>query len=176
MRDLSISAAPLWEMCVIEGLDNIEGMPKSSFAIATKLHHAVIDGHTTMEITWNLHDTTPNARRVIKRTPEEPQRAPGAFGKLARMAINNATHAAKMVPPLVTALPPLASWIMQKTLRNIVNSSAATPVPKIRFQQDVSQHRVWDMVNFSLNDLKKSAWRYREQPSMMSCWPLSPAR
>ena len=34
---------PLWEAYVIEGLDNVAGVPKGSFALLTKIHHAAID-------------------------------------------------------------------------------------------------------------------------------------
>ena len=39
---------PLWDMYVIEGLDRIEGIPKGSYAIATRVHHAAIDGASAM--------------------------------------------------------------------------------------------------------------------------------
>ena len=35
---------PLWEFYVVEGLDNVEGVPRGSFAVVTKVHHAAIDG------------------------------------------------------------------------------------------------------------------------------------
>lgn len=35
---------PLWELYVIEGLDNVEGVPAGSFAMFSKVHHAAIDG------------------------------------------------------------------------------------------------------------------------------------
>ena len=38
---------PRWEMYVIEGLDNIKHLPKGSFAIMTKIHHAAADGVVT---------------------------------------------------------------------------------------------------------------------------------
>ena len=50
---------PMWEMYVIEGLNNIPWLPKSSFAIYTKMHHAAVDGHTGTEITAGMHDTSP---------------------------------------------------------------------------------------------------------------------
>lgn len=147
---------PLWEMCVIEGLDNVEGLPKSSFAIATKMHHAVVDGHTAMEITWNLHDTSPNARRTIKRPPEAPQRAPGAIGKLCRMATNNVSHTVRIMQPLAKVLPPFGSWLGQMALTRLLkNNQVAVPSPVTRFQQDVSHHRVWDMARFSLDGFKE---------------------
>ena len=42
-RPLDLSR-PLWEMLVIEGLDHIDEFPEGCYAIATKLHHAAVDG------------------------------------------------------------------------------------------------------------------------------------
>jgi len=48
---------PLWEVYVIEGLDNIEGLPKGCFALFLKMHHAAIDGVSGAEIIGAIHDT-----------------------------------------------------------------------------------------------------------------------
>ena len=42
-RPLDMSK-PLWEMYVIEGLENVDHMPANSFAMLTKTHHAAVDG------------------------------------------------------------------------------------------------------------------------------------
>ena len=44
-RRLDLSRPP-WEMYVVEGLDNIKGIPRGAFAIIAKYHHAAIDGAT----------------------------------------------------------------------------------------------------------------------------------
>src|SRR4051794_27139010 len=48
-------------MYVIEGLDDVAGLPAGSFAIMTKIHHAAIDGVTLLEITSALNDLSPTA-------------------------------------------------------------------------------------------------------------------
>lgn len=50
---------PLWDMYVIEGLDRIEGIPKGSYAIATRVHHAAIDGASAMHFFSALSDIDP---------------------------------------------------------------------------------------------------------------------
>ena len=52
---------PLWEAYVIEGLDNVEGVPKGSFALVMKIHHAAIDGVSGAEMAAAIHDLSPDA-------------------------------------------------------------------------------------------------------------------
>ena len=53
---------------MIEGLDNVEGAPKGSFAMLTKIHHAAIDGVSGAELAAAVHDLTPDAQ------PEPPDK------------------------------------------------------------------------------------------------------
>ena len=63
---------PLWELYVIEGLDNVEGVPAGSFALVTKVHHAAIDGMSGMEMTSAIHDDDADGRA------DRPRRRCGA--------------------------------------------------------------------------------------------------
>ena len=60
---------PLWELYVIEGLDNVQGVPAGCFAVVTKTHHAAIDGMSGMELTSAIHDDAPTADAVGSRCP-----------------------------------------------------------------------------------------------------------
>lgn len=50
---------PLWESYVIEGLDNIEGLPKNCFVIYTKIHHSIVDGGGADGFMAAIHDLEP---------------------------------------------------------------------------------------------------------------------
>ena len=67
---------PLWEAYVIEGLDNVDWLPKDSFAIFLKIHHAAIDGVAGLEIVSAIHDrepvAPPQAAGVKSRRPVIP--------------------------------------------------------------------------------------------------------
>ena len=51
---------PLWEFTVIEGLDNIPGLPPGCFALMCKVHHAAIDGMSGVEMSAAVHSITPD--------------------------------------------------------------------------------------------------------------------
>ncbi|HBQ39981.1 MAG TPA: wax ester/triacylglycerol synthase family O-acyltransferase, partial [Halieaceae bacterium] len=43
-------ARPLWEAYIIEGLDNVAGLPPGCYAMLLKVHHAAIDGASGVEL------------------------------------------------------------------------------------------------------------------------------
>src|SRR5205823_1460299 len=92
-RPLDLSR-PLWEMYVVEGLDNIDFLPKGCFAILTKLHHSVVDGTALSELTWRLHSRTPS---IVRARPKQwtPEKPPETFALLKRAALNTAFDAVR---------------------------------------------------------------------------------
>jgi hypothetical protein len=76
-------------MHLVEGLDNIKGIPKGAFAIVAKYHHAAIDGATGAEIVSGLHSTTPEHDPNPEPEPWEPEPQPSWIGLMARAAVNN---------------------------------------------------------------------------------------
>ncbi len=45
-----------WEVYVIGGLDNLEGIPKGAFAVLLNIHHAAVDGDSMQRILLANHD------------------------------------------------------------------------------------------------------------------------
>ena len=86
-RPLDLSR-PLWEIHVIEGLDGLLGLPRGSFALLTKIHHAAIDLDAGPELTMLLHDTTPLPPHPEPPEPWFPESPPGSLSLLARAALH----------------------------------------------------------------------------------------
>jgi diacylglycerol O-acyltransferase len=84
---------PLWEMYVIEGLDNIPGVPGGSYAIFTKLHHAAVDGHSMRDIVSGIHDLTPDLEDSKSGVDWAPEHRPGSATPLRRAVVNNLVRA-----------------------------------------------------------------------------------
>jgi diacylglycerol O-acyltransferase len=52
-RTIDMDRAP-WEIYIIEGLNNIKGIPENSFAVLIRFHHAYVDGKTSLELSTAL--------------------------------------------------------------------------------------------------------------------------
>lgn len=157
-RALDLSRAP-WEMYVIEGLDNIEGIPKGSFAVLSKIHHAAMDGTAAAELTWALHDIQGAAGRrepvVNVRQPVPPQNVSWRFvDTLSRAFVDNVLGARRMAGPLARVLPSLAKTGLQALVKKREGSSEMT-APQTRFNADVVASRVWDSVTIDLEEVKR---------------------
>ena len=84
---------PLWEMCIVDGLEG------GKVAMLSKTHHAAIDGASGAELTANLLDLSPET--VIHQPPVwTPERVPSDVEMLA-YAVNSL---AKQPTALVTAI------------------------------------------------------------------------
>lgn len=82
---------PLWLAAVIEGLDDIQGIPKGGFAVYMKFHHSAIDGVTGDEVLTAMHDTVPcptgepHARPLLRQHIES---SPSPWKLIARAPLN----------------------------------------------------------------------------------------
>jgi WS/DGAT/MGAT family acyltransferase len=142
---------PLWEFTVIEGLDNVPGVPKGSFALVSKIHHAAIDGVSGGELSAAVHDLTPDATVEPPDRPWLPDHLPTDVELLTRSAMNTVKTPLKLARLIGSATPSVArlanAWVRKQARLNI-------KVPRTRFNTSVSPHRVFDGVCFDLNEIK----------------------
>jgi len=144
---------PLWEFTVIEGLDEVPGLPKGSYAILTKIHHACIDGVSGVDITEAIHGLEP-----FPETPPPPEKAwkgeaiPSPVELVTRANLNNMTQPFRFAEVMARAVPAMARF--QKGLAQ-KKFSVNTKIPKTRFGGIISGHRVIDGRNFELANVKK---------------------
>lgn len=150
---------PLWECYVIEGLDNIPGLPKGAFAIYTKMHHSLVDGAGSQSFMAALHDleanpTAPPPQLQEMSNPDE-QFTPAPLSTLevlGKAAVNNVKSSYTYTKggfKLAGNLVKTAAKIYKKEL-------PAYPVstPRSRFDQPVSPYRVFDAASFQLDEIK----------------------
>jgi WS/DGAT/MGAT family acyltransferase len=142
---------PLWEMYVIEGLDNVEGVPPGSFALLTKIHHAAIDGVSGIELAGAIHDTAPDAEPPPPEKPWVPEREPGFLELTTRTTLNNIRNPFRFGRVLGRSAPGLVRSFRASPHEEVESSG---PVPRTRFNGTISPHRVVEGRSFSLQDIR----------------------
>jgi len=166
---------PLWEAYVIEGLDNIPGIAKGSFAVYVKFHHAGVDGEGGAEIVRAIHslsaesaETPPGEQAMFAdRAPSALELYSRALANRTRQALDAARLAASLGgraalagKDLVTSGKALeiARGLIAKYFGGTGSGDSTTPgdlagrKPRTRFDQPISAHRVVDAVGISLAD------------------------
>ena len=142
---------PLWEAYVIEGLDNVEGCPKGSYAVFTKTHHAAVDGTSGMEMTAAMHDLTPDYKGVKPAAVIEVDSMPSRGELLMRAQINRIKKPFEFIGVARNTMPAMAKTFMAQRRGDLMKNPEA---PRTRFNGKVSPHRVFNAVTFELQDIK----------------------
>ncbi len=170
---------PLWEAYVIEGLHNVAGVPPGSFALYTKMHHAIVDGESGTEIMKALHsltpepvdfdeDAEPDARHVY-HSDREPtlvelysralvhnvERLPS----FARFSLGTARRIASLGAEAMTKFSGQGDRGFIGNVRSLLTGDLSTLLPRMppqtRFSGNVSAHRVFEVVELPLADFRK---------------------
>jgi WS/DGAT/MGAT family acyltransferase len=131
---------PLWEIYVIEGLDGIDGMPRGSFALLTKIHRAALDPEHPGQIVDLLYDATRRPRKPAPPAPWFPERPPHALALALRGALRMAFAPLSSANPLMRLAPVAAAFA-----RDLLRPQHATVT---RFNSVISPHRVFDSARF----------------------------
>ena len=145
---------PLWEMYVIEGLNNVKGLPKGSFAIMQKTHHAAIDGVSALELVSAVHDTKPDAEYQVPADEWTPERLPQDWELLNRAAVNNVQRPMRFMRTMARLFPG-GNRMQEQTLQRQLDLPSTTPAPVTRFSGNVSGHRVFEGRRYDLRKIRK---------------------
>lgn len=143
---------PLWEVYIIEGLDNVEGVPKGSFAAFSKTHHAAIDGTSGMEMTAAIHDLSSDYKAVRQPAAITVDSHPSKFELLLRAQLNTIKKPFNFISVARNTVPGMArayNATRKGELKQVKN------VPRTRFNGNVSPHRVFQAISVDLDDVKE---------------------
>ena len=144
---------PLWEMYVVEGLDNIEGLSKGSYAIATKIHHAAADGAALSDFFGAMADIDNKGTPAVPLNSAKLTRSPQP--SLLDMGVRAAWHTMRSPVGMIDAVMRSAP-----SLYKLAQSAISTRkeekyrIPETRFNGPVSASKMFDGVQIPLDDLK----------------------
>jgi len=142
---------PLWEIYVIDGLDDVDGLAPGSFALLTKSHHAAVDGASGIHLLELLHDLQAQPRKVPPNPkPQLADPYPSHLELMVRTGLNNLRQPFRFAQTLVRS-----GRALSETLRSFKPGELPAPqrVPKTRFNGKVSPQRVMRWSSFAVSDI-----------------------
>ena len=144
---------PPWEFTVVEGLENVPGVPPGCFAFVTKVHHAAIDGMSGIDLMEALHTLAPNTPPPNEPDTWKPEKIPGPVELLGKSYVNSIINPFRQAQVAAQAIPGVASAIKGLITRDFKLTSDYVP-PRTRFNTTISPHRVVEGRQFPLKDVK----------------------
>ncbi|MFN6934874.1 MAG: WS/DGAT/MGAT family O-acyltransferase [Tsuneonella sp.] len=151
-RPLDLTRPP-WEFTVVEGLDNVPGVPKGCYAMVTKVHHAAIDGMSGIDLMEAMHTLRADEGPPKTKDTWKPEKVPNPAELLGKSYFNAVTNPLKQLEVAAKAAPGLA-----KALKGLVAKefkvSGEMVAPKTRFNKVISAHRVVEGRSLPLADIK----------------------
>ena len=151
---------PLWEIYLISG---IEG---GKVAVYIKIHHAMIDGASGVELLNVLIDLSPKPDKKDDLVPFKPRKEPssrqllvkGVLGLASRPvdAVRIVGNIVKFAPSVSKALTPFAQLLRKNTGTDgeIIQTANNRP-PETPFNGHISAHRRLGISQCNLDDVKK---------------------
>src|SRR3546814_14283287 len=107
---------PLWDIYSIEGLDRIPGIPKGSFAMLHRVHHAAVDGASRAHAFIAMSDIDAKGTPALPEPPpdEEPGKAPSSSETLSRAWAASMQQPVTLLNALVKMSPTIVPTALNK--------------------------------------------------------------
>lgn len=142
---------PLWEVLIISNLQ-VKTLPANSFLIAIKIHHAVADGMTIMNLTAKLHGLIPLGKPA-KLASSSSILNSNIISTASRIFSANVKQAVQFVNPLFKVAPQLSMSVINYYFEHFSNQREEIPVT--RFAGPVGQERIWGYTLVEIDKLKE---------------------
>lgn len=142
---------PMWEMYIIEGLDNVEGYPPGCFGLLLKVHHCAMDGATGAQFMNIVHDLTPEVADVGTPPPwlvERPSK-----GRMLRQAYKDIWLKPGQTINMLKQAGPAFMRIRQGKKEERFHS--LDDKQSTRFQGKISRHRVVGARKFDFETVRE---------------------
>ncbi|AYC33144.1 wax ester/triacylglycerol synthase family O-acyltransferase [Pseudomonas cavernae] len=150
-RTMDMERAP-WEITIIEGLNNVEGIPPGSFALLLRLHHAYVDGKSGVELTTALMSDSPDHDYEQTPQPHYSERLPSHAQMWARTLPRLLGQSARTVR--AGASVARKSFQLFGQLKNKAQPDQRY-APSTLFNAPISAHRAYGGMSWNIAELKQ---------------------
>ncbi|MEM6536077.1 MAG: wax ester/triacylglycerol synthase family O-acyltransferase, partial [Pseudomonadota bacterium] len=147
-------ARPPWEMTVVEGLDAIEGVPKGSYAIVSKMHHAAIDGISGVDVMAATHTPYPSVAPPNEPDNWNPDKDPNKVRLFAKGYVRAWVNPVRQVGVVGRSVPGIYR-AARGVMKGDFDIDAARRAPRTRFNGKVTPHRVFDGRTFKIKHISQ---------------------
>lgn len=106
---------PLWELCVIQGINTAPDLSPGSFALVLRLHHVFADAATSMVINDVMYDDSSFDPTDVEEIPERPDN----LQMLAAAANNSVRRSFGTGLKAIKATPSVARYLSETISRSI---------------------------------------------------------
>lgn len=148
-RQMNLNLPP-WDATIIEGLDNVDGVPPGSFAMLLRIHHAAIDGHSGHAILQLIHDLSPTQKREVPVDHWKPRAEPSRSNLLKRAYFSTVTKPRKLVH-FASQLVPAVQRVRELKRQN---PGEQRQIPHTRFSDNISPHRALILLSVDMGIMK----------------------
>lgn len=151
-RPLDMNRPP-WEIFVVEGLDNADGLPSGCYAIATKIHHAAVDGASLTRFFASMADGDNEGTPLVplQETDVGSGEIPAMPAMISQAFKNNLRSPLRIAETIMRAAPGLMQAVQDSVAKR---DGEKHPVPPTRFNVDLSPHKMFDARVVPLDALK----------------------
>ena len=145
---------PLWDMTLVDGIDQYPGLPPGSMALICRIHHAAVDGVSGAELMGALLDLSPNpdADDVIDQWRPEPVPSPV---DMLRQTYTDAKRKSLQFPRFLrdVTVASLRRAAMRR-LRRLDPPARLLDAPPTVFNDVIGPTRTFGGVEFDLDHIK----------------------
>ena len=152
---------PLWQFMLVEGLDALDGIPQGGFAVFVKIHHALMDGKSAMQLLRSFHSLSPEPDSLpladslaLDDASIQDYRTPPWWMKYGRAWWNSVERPVDLVSSLAKLLPQL--WQVDE----LGEKGKAKAIPRTRFNHSVAADRVIGHIRMEMAELQKLEKKY----------------
>ncbi|MEW6996971.1 wax ester/triacylglycerol synthase domain-containing protein [Colwelliaceae bacterium BS250] len=148
---------PLWEINVIEGLNDVPFAGEGHFALVCKIDHELVSETLKQGLIWAIHDVlNEDDLRADLNPTFEPVSMLAPLNSLLKLNVDRLIR--PFAEPIRTSLS-LTRGLASVILPNVRFFSNAllgnNKVPYTRFNTDISSFRVWESCSFNQDEFKQ---------------------
>lgn len=151
-RSVDMSRAP-WEIWIVEGLNNVEGVPPGSFAVLIRFHHAYVDGKSSLALSVAMMEETAQHPYGVRNQLQYFEHPPTGAEMWLRTIPRLMSRSQRMLRAGFDVSVKGAE-LFARMQRN--DGLRQTRVPRTIFNVAVSPHRTYGSFVWKLPDLKRA--------------------